>query len=186
MGLVRRDLIRPDRSMLAGEDAFRFRHQLIRDAAYEAAPKALRAELHERFADWLEAVGEARVEEFEEILAYHLEQAHRLLSALGPLDEAGRELGLRAATRYSASARRALDRSDDRAAAALYRHAADLLPEGHPDRPRTLYDLGRASERGLDPRAAFAALDGAVAAAAVSGQRSIEWMARIGRGICRR
>ena len=40
MSLVRRDLIRPDRSMLAGEDAFRFRHQLIRDAAYDAAPKA--------------------------------------------------------------------------------------------------------------------------------------------------
>ena len=71
--LVRRDLIQPDRSSLAGQDAFRFRHQLIRDAAYEAAPKALRAELHERFADWLEDVGKARVEEFEEILAYHLE-----------------------------------------------------------------------------------------------------------------
>ena len=183
MSLVRRDLIRPDRSMLAGEDAFRFRHQLIRDAAYEAAPKALRAELHERFADWLEDVGEARVEEFEEILAYHLEQAHRLLAALGPLDEAGRELGLRAAGHYAASARRASDRSDDRAAATLFRHAADLLPEGHPDRPRALYDVGRASVRGLDPRVAFAALDEAVAAAAASGQRSIEWMARIDRGL---
>ena len=183
MSLVRRDLIRPDRSMLAGEDAFRFRHQLIRDAAYEAAPKALRAELHERYADWLEGVGEARVEEFEEILAYHLEQAHRLLSALGPMDEAGRELGLRAATHYAASARRASDRSDDRAAKTLFRHAADLLPEGHPDRPRALYDVGRASVRNLDPRVASAALGEAVAAAAASGQRSIEWMARIDRGL---
>src|SRR5439155_25691902 len=42
MGLVRRDLITPDRSLLPGDDAFRFRHLLIRDAAYEAAPKALR------------------------------------------------------------------------------------------------------------------------------------------------
>ncbi|MEO8422848.1 MAG: adenylate/guanylate cyclase domain-containing protein [Actinomycetota bacterium] len=183
MSLVRRDLIRPDRSMLAGEDAFRFRHQLIRDAAYEAAPKALRAELHERYADWLEGVGEARVEEFEEILAYHLEQSHRLLSALGPLDEAGRELGLRAATHYAASARRASDRSDDRAAETLFRHAADLLPEGHPDRPRALYDVGRASARNLDPRVASSALDEAVAAAAASGQKSIEWMARIDRGL---
>ncbi len=183
MSLVRRDLIRPDRSMLAGEDAFRFRHQLIRDAAYEAAPKALRAELHERYADWLEAVGEARVEEFEEILAYHLEQAHRLLSELGPLSDAGRELALRAAGHYTASARRASDRSDDRAAATLFRHAADLLPEGHPDRPRALYDVGRASLRGLDPRVASDALDEAVAAAAASGQRSIEWMARIDRGL---
>jgi class 3 adenylate cyclase/tetratricopeptide (TPR) repeat protein len=181
MGLVRRDLIRPDRSILSGEDAFRFRHQLIRDAAYEAAPKALRAELHERFADWLEGVGESRVEEFEEILAYHLEQAHRLLSELGPLDDAGQELGLRAARHYAASGRRASDRSDDRAAATLFRHAADLLPEDHPDRPRALYDAGRASLRGLDPPVAFAALDEAVAAAARAGQRSIEWMARIDR-----
>jgi class 3 adenylate cyclase/tetratricopeptide (TPR) repeat protein len=183
MSLVRRDVLRPDRSSLAGQDAFRFRHQLIRDAAYEAAPKALRAELHERFADWLEGVGETRVEEFEEILAYHLEQAHQLLAALGPLDEAGRELGLRAAEHYAASARRASDRSDDRAAATLFRHAADLLPEGHPDRPRALYDAGRASLRGLDPPVASAALAEAVAAAATSGQRSIEWMARIDRGL---
>ena len=183
MSLVRRDLIRPDRSSLAGQDAFRFRHQLIRDAAYEAAPKALRAELHERFADWLEDVGEARVEEFEEILAYHLERAHRLLSELGPLAEAGRELGLRAAGHYAASARRASDRSDDRAAATLFRHVADLLPEGHPDRPRALYDVGRASLRGLDPPVAVAALDEAVAAAAAGGLRSIEWMARIDRGL---
>jgi tetratricopeptide (TPR) repeat protein len=183
MSLVRRDVFRPDRSSLAGHDALRFRHQLIRDAAYEAAPKALRAELHERFAHWLEGVGEARVEEFEEILAYHLEQAHRLLSELGPLDDAGRELGLRAATHYAASARRASDRSDDRAAATLFRHAADLLPEDHPHRPRALYDAGRANSRGLDPPRAFAALDEAVAAAAVSGQRAIEWMARIDRGL---
>jgi class 3 adenylate cyclase/tetratricopeptide (TPR) repeat protein len=185
MGLVRRDLIRPDRSMLTGEDAFRFRHQLIRDAAYEATPKALRAELHERYADWLEDVGEARVEEFEEILAYHLEQAHRLLDELGPLDDAGHELGLRAAAHYAASARRASDRSDDRAAATLFRHAADLLPEGHPDRPRALYNVGRASVRGLEPPEAFAALEEAVAAAGASGQRSLEWMARIERGLTR-
>ena len=184
MSLVRRDLIRPDRSSLAGQDAFLFRHQLIRDAAYEAAPKALRAELHERFADWLEDVGEGRVEEFEEILAYHLEQAHRLLSELGPLDETGRQLGIRAAEHYSASARRAADRSDDRAAATLFRHAAELLPDGHPARPRALYDEGRASSYS-DPSVAFTALDEAVAAAAASGQRSIGWMARITRGLVR-
>ena len=185
MGLVRRDVLQPDRSSLAGQDAFRFRHQLIRDAAYEAAPKALRAELHERFADWLEGVGEARVEEFEEILAYHLERAYRLLEELGPLDEAGRQLGLRAARHYAASAHRASDRSDDRAAATLFQHAVDLLPDGHPDRPRALYDVGRASLRGLNPRVAFAALDEAAAAATASGQRSIEWMARIDRGTLR-
>ena len=49
--LVRKELMRPDRPQLPGEDAFRFRHLLIRDAAYDALPKATRAELHERFAD---------------------------------------------------------------------------------------------------------------------------------------
>src|SRR5580765_1967598 len=55
--LVRKELIRPDRPQLAGEDGFRFRHLLIRDAAYHAMPKAVRAELHQRFASWLEARG---------------------------------------------------------------------------------------------------------------------------------
>ena len=48
--LVRRELIRSERAHFAGEDGFRFRHLLIRDAAYDAIPKATRAELHERFA----------------------------------------------------------------------------------------------------------------------------------------
>ena len=41
-----RGLIRPDRAQLPGEDGFRFRHLLIRDAAYEALPKSTRVELH--------------------------------------------------------------------------------------------------------------------------------------------
>src|SRR5581483_8397519 len=52
--LVRKELVRPDTPQLPAEDAFRFRHMLIRDAAYDALPKAARAELHERFATWLE------------------------------------------------------------------------------------------------------------------------------------
>ena len=40
-----------------GEQAFGFRHQLLRDVAYESVPKALRSELHERFAGWLERQG---------------------------------------------------------------------------------------------------------------------------------
>ena len=38
--LVRKELISPDRAQLAGEDAFRFRHLLIRDAAYDTLPKS--------------------------------------------------------------------------------------------------------------------------------------------------
>src|SRR5205085_9880623 len=74
--LVRRDLGRPDRPMLPREDAYRFRHLLIRDAAYDALPKAARADLHRRFAEWLEERGDQLVE-LDEILGYHLEQAYR-------------------------------------------------------------------------------------------------------------
>ena len=56
--LVRRELIRSDRPQFAGEDGFRFRHLLIRDTAYDALPKATRAELHQRFAAWLEQRGD--------------------------------------------------------------------------------------------------------------------------------
>ena len=51
--LVRKELIRSTPSTFPDDDGFRFRHLLIRDAAYESLPKATRAELHERFADWL-------------------------------------------------------------------------------------------------------------------------------------
>ena len=64
------------------EDAYRFRHLLIRDAAYDSLPKATRAELHERFAEWLELHGTSLVE-LDEILGYHLEQACRYSAELG-------------------------------------------------------------------------------------------------------
>ena len=86
MGLVRKELVRPTAATLPEDDAFRFRHLLIRDAAYDALPKTTRAELHERFAHWLEEHGGGLVE-LDEILGYHLEQAARYRAELG------RELG---------------------------------------------------------------------------------------------
>ena len=57
--LVRHELIRPERPQFPGDDGFRFRHLLIRDAAYDALPKSVRADLHRRFAGWLEEHGQA-------------------------------------------------------------------------------------------------------------------------------
>jgi class 3 adenylate cyclase len=120
--LVRKELIRPDQTQLPGDDAFRFRHLLIRDAAYEALPKATRAELHARFADWLEERG-ADLVELDEILGYHLEQAARYKHELGQPD-----LGLatRAGKCLAAAGRRALWRVDYRAARTLLGRALDL------------------------------------------------------------
>ena len=75
--LVGKELLGPDRATISGEKAFRFRHALIREAAYGALPKERRAELHERLAGWLEEASRERPGELEELLGYHLEQAYR-------------------------------------------------------------------------------------------------------------
>jgi tetratricopeptide (TPR) repeat protein len=122
--LVRKELIRPDRSSLPGEDAYRFRHLLIRDAAYDAIPKADRATLHRALADWLESVAGDRIVEQEEIVGYHLERAYRYRVELGLPED--RELRLRAARALGAAGRRADDLGDARAAIELLGPAADL------------------------------------------------------------
>ena len=120
--LVRRQLVRPDRAQIAGDDGYRFRHLLIRDAAYDALPKAIRADLHARFADWLDEHGHSLVER-DEIVGYHVEQAARYRAELGQPDP---ELAERAAERLAAAGRRASDRLDERAAFALLSRAVEL------------------------------------------------------------
>jgi class 3 adenylate cyclase/tetratricopeptide (TPR) repeat protein len=127
MALVRKELVRPDRAQLPGDDAFRFRHLLIRDAAYDSLPKSARAELHERFAAWLETHG-ADLIELDEILGYHLEQAHRYRVELGLGGEETKELARRAFERLAAAGERAYARLDDTGAAALLGRALPLLP----------------------------------------------------------
>jgi predicted ATPase/class 3 adenylate cyclase/DNA-binding winged helix-turn-helix (wHTH) protein len=142
--LVRRDLIRPDQSSFVSDDTFRFRHVLIRDAAYRSLPKERRAELHRRFAQWLEQAAGSRLGAFEEIAGYHLEQAYELLGELGTLDTEGEALGVRAARHLEAAGRRALARSDHTGAVSLLERAAALLPDDHQLRAMLLADLGAA------------------------------------------
>jgi class 3 adenylate cyclase/tetratricopeptide (TPR) repeat protein len=128
MALVRKELVRPDRTQLSGDEAFRFRHLLFRDAAYDGLPKAARAELHERFADWLTERADELIE-FDEIAGYHLEQAHRYRVELGLVDERTARLGERAAERLGAAGGRAFGRQDVRAAVVLLQRALGLVPE---------------------------------------------------------
>jgi class 3 adenylate cyclase/tetratricopeptide (TPR) repeat protein len=120
--LVRRDLVRPDRPQLPRQDAYRFRHLLIRDSAYDALPKATRAHLHRRFAAWLEEHGQSLVE-LDEILGYHLQQAACYLDELGRPDP---EVALSAGDHLGAAGRRALWRGDNHAAAVLFERALTL------------------------------------------------------------
>ncbi len=147
--LVRKELVRPDKPQLPGEDAFRFRHLLIRDAAYDALPKAERAELHERFAVWLEEHG-ADLVELDEILGYHLEQACRYRAELGlPPDD---RLAATARKRLAAAGHRARHRGDERASANLLERGAALLGAHEVDLPleselaEALFWTGRGDE----------------------------------------
>ena len=128
--LVRRALIRPETAQLPGEDGFRFRHLLIRDAAYDALPKGTRAELHERFARWLETHA-GRLVELDEIVGYHFEQACRYRKELGLARDD--ELADAARHRLATAGRGAYARSDSHAAVSLLTRAAALVPSNEID-----------------------------------------------------
>ena len=182
MTLIRRDFIQPNRSIFPDEDGFRFRHILIRDAAYLAIPKGTRADLHERFAGWLERASGERASEIDEILGYHLEQAHRYREELGPVSPKAEELAVQAGERFAAAGRRAIvSRGDVSAAAALITRAVKLLPPAHPDRPALLTELGSALMRTGDFAQAEGVLNEALDAAAAAGDRLIELRAVIER-----
>jgi class 3 adenylate cyclase/tetratricopeptide (TPR) repeat protein len=139
-GLVRKELVRPSVATLPGDDAFRFRHLLIRDAAYDALPKAARAGLHERFAEWIEQQAPELVE-LDEILGYHLEQAALYRAELGlPASE----LALRAAGRLHSAGRRAARREDVGAGIRLLTRALALSAADELLRDEVKLELGRA------------------------------------------
>ena len=132
--LVRKQLIRPERPQLPGEDAFRFRHLLVRDAAYEALPKAVRGDLHERLAAWLEDRGR-ELAELDELSGYHLEQAYQYRVELGPFDAQALAIGVRAGDLLASAGSRAVDRRDVQAAVNLLRRALALRDPEEPALP---------------------------------------------------
>jgi class 3 adenylate cyclase/tetratricopeptide (TPR) repeat protein len=144
--LIRKELIRSTSPTFPEDEGFRFRHLLIRDAAYESLPKATRAELHERFADWLSTHD---LIERDEIVGYHLEQAHRYRAELDGADPALEELARRASMHLAAAGRGALERGDFNAGRSLLGRATGLLPEDDearlalaPDYADVLFEAG--------------------------------------------
>ena len=147
MALVRRDLLRPDPEALlplgADDEGFRFRHQLIRDGAYAGMSKAERARLHERYAGMLEELPAEQLRALDEVVGYHLEQAHLLWTALGGQPTA-EDTASRAAFHLAGAGLRAFDRVDPAATANLLARAATLLPPADPRRIAFLPRLGNA------------------------------------------
>ena len=170
--LVRKELVRPDRPQLPGDDAYRFRHLLIRDAAYAGLPKATRADLHQRFADWLQDHGNSLVE-LDEIVGYHLEHAARYLAELGRPDTG---IALAAGDRLAAAGQRAFWRGDPRAAASLLERALRLTRPYRLDVHREL-ELADSLMR-TDMARAAAVADGATDRALAAGDEPGAALAR--------
>jgi class 3 adenylate cyclase len=177
LSLVRRDLIEPDPSV-SGEDGFRFRHVLIRDAAYLGISKESRAELHLRYAEWLRGFSG----QLDEIVGYHLEQAFRYGQELGPVDAA---LATDAGERLARAGRRAVRRGDLPAAVNLLTRAAALLPDAHAERHELLRVLGSALMRTGDFTRAEGVLDEARDAAQAGGDTRLELRTLIDREFLR-
>jgi tetratricopeptide (TPR) repeat protein len=179
MTLVRKELIRPDQSDFLREPTFRFRHLLIRDAAYGGMPKEVRAALHEGFAAWLDRTAGDRVTEYEEVLGYHLEEAYRYRVELGAVDAHARSLAARASEHLASAGRRAMNRSDLTAADSLLGRSAELLPSDEPRRLELLLDRGQALIDMGEFARADRVMEEAIARALERGDRGLELRARL-------
>lgn len=162
--LLARDLVvRESRTTISGEQAYKFKHVLIREVAYAGLSKSSRADLHRAYAGWM---AERAGEELVEIRAFHLDQAARLL---GELDGAApAELREEAAETLTKAGRRALSREALRGARKLLLRAVELAPTL--DRR---YLAGRAAWRLGDYGAAVVEMTEVAADAERAGDRRV-------------
>jgi DNA-binding SARP family transcriptional activator len=167
--LVAKRLVQHDPSDRRPRQEYSFRHILIQEAAYRAIPKSLRAELHHRFADWLEYVLWEPDTARPEILGWHLELSVRYLSELRPAEARSSPLPRRAARHLEAAGRAAHDRDDALAAVNLFVRAAALLPCDDPVLARLYTSLGAALTEAGQLERAMTVLDDAQRIAAANG-----------------
>jgi DNA-binding SARP family transcriptional activator len=171
--LANRGFVRP-----RGEHAFGFRHALVQEAVYRAAPKRLRAELHSRFAGRLDERG-ADLPELDELAGYHLEQAHRLRVEVRELDERTHTLARQAGRRLGSAGMRALKRGDMYAASNLLNRSTALLAPDDPRRSELLCEFALVRVAADDLGGAEEALAEAGSRARSAGDNSAEVRARM-------
>ena len=177
--LVAKRLVHHNPSDRRPRQEYSFRHILIQEAAYRAIPKSLRAELHHRFADWLEYVLWEPATARPEILGYHLEQSVRYLSELRPAEAQSSPLSRRAAGHLETAGRAAHDRDDAIAAVNLLIRAAALLPRDDAALARLYTSLGAALTEVGQLEKAVATLDDAQRIAAANGDEGQHAHARV-------
>jgi tetratricopeptide (TPR) repeat protein len=181
--LAIRQLVRPTDPAAGTDTDYRFSHLMVRDAAYAGMLKRTRARLHERFVGWADEANRAndRATEFEEILGYHLEQAHRYLVELGAIDDHAQALGIDASGRLGSAGLRAFTRGDMPATANLLGRAVALLPDGHPARPNFLFQLALALTEIGEAHTAESTLSSSAEAAAALGNVGLAETAKMER-----
>ena len=106
---------------VTGYDVFRFRHSIIRDAAYDMTPKETRADLHERLGHRYRELDRA-----DEAIAYHLEQAYLQRSQIHMLRPQDAELAREASALLAGAGRRQVARGDVSGAVDLLRRGLAL------------------------------------------------------------
>ena len=120
----------PSASLIPEEEAYRFRHLLIREAVYARCRRSSGRSSTSATREWLARTADESCFELDEIVGYHLEQALVLRQELGMRDE---ELAARAARAAPAAGLRALGRADHPAAAGLLQRAARRRRRRRPD-----------------------------------------------------
>ena len=163
--LVRRELIQSDRARISVGDAFRFRHILVRDAAYASLPKSERAALHTACARWLARVSGDRLDEYAEIIGYHLAEAHDYGASLNAGATGLGDLALEAAGYLRTAGERATARGDLHAAGKLLARSISLTPAGNSARAEMLVALADVRRSMGEFKAAREALDSALGSA---------------------
>jgi class 3 adenylate cyclase/tetratricopeptide (TPR) repeat protein len=165
----RQFVLSEERSTISGDRAFRFAHVLIRDVAYGSMSKALRAEEHQTFAQW---IAEQARDELVGIRAYHLDQAARLqveLSGALPSD-----LAEEAAAALEESGQGALQRGAFLNARRALVRAGELSPN-----PRRRYLAARAAWRLSDVPTVRTEAEEALAEACAAGLAGVEGQALV-------
>jgi class 3 adenylate cyclase/tetratricopeptide (TPR) repeat protein len=185
--LVRLDLIRPDHGPTSAPlppnsgPGYRFRHATIKTVAYERLPDDRRAELHERYADWLERQTDDRRSQFDEIVGHHFYEAYRYTTRLDPGSDRAAALARRAGERYAAAGQRAAVRGDTRLVQAWLGRAGRLLPADHPLRLAALPPLAEAQQASGKLTEATRAYQELARSATAVGNEGLALHATIGR-----
>jgi class 3 adenylate cyclase/tetratricopeptide (TPR) repeat protein len=162
-------------------DAYKFRHVLMRETAYERIVKETRTELHERYATWLEtAASPERMAEFDELIGFHLAEAYRYRADLGFNSEEDRRLAQRAGERLAAAGRRAANRGNIQVSLKLLERAVQLLPEGHQARLDAALDLADGRTDAGEFERAVHEYQGVVEAAKTARNPTLLMHARLG------